>query len=120
MLHVLGQGESDENTSYSNRIELLLRPNYANSKTRIADRRAIAIANACLAYRAKYYQYPAELKDLLPAFLPSVPVAKRGGEHFRYSRSLDPDRGPMLYYAAVPLFGRRFYHMDSGGWRYLD
>ena len=25
----------------------------------------------------------------------------------------------MLYYAVVPLFGRRFYHMDSGGWDIL-
>ena len=89
-------------------------------QNRIADRRAIAIGNACLAYRAKYHQYPAELKDLVPEFLPSVPAAKWGGEYFRYSRGLDPDREPMLYYAAVPPFGRRFYHMESGGWGYLD
>ena len=89
-------------------------------QNRIADRRAIAIGNACLAYRAKYHQYPAELKDLVPEFLPSVPVAKWSGEHFSYSRALDPDREPMLYYAAVPPFGRRFYHMESGGWGYLD
>jgi hypothetical protein len=89
-------------------------------QNRIADRRAIAIGNACLAYRAKYHQYPAELEDLVPEFLPSVPVAKWGGEHFNYSRALDPDREPMLYYAAVPPFGRRFYHMESGGWGYLD
>ena len=75
---------------------------------------AIAIGNACLAYRAKYHQYPAELKDLVPEFLPSVPVAKWGDEHFGYSRALDPDRQPMLYYAAVPPFGRRFYHMERG------
>jgi len=41
-------------------------------QNRMADRRAIAIGNACLAYRAKYHQYPAELKDLVPEFLPSV------------------------------------------------
>ena len=89
-------------------------------QSRIADRRAIAIGNACLAYRAKYHQYPAELKDLVPEFLPSVPVAKWGGDHFRYSRALDPDPEPTLYYAAVPPFGRRFYHMESGWWGYLD
>src|SRR5262249_26844822 len=33
-------------------------------QNRLADRRAIAIGNACLAYRAKYHQYPAELNDL--------------------------------------------------------
>jgi peptidoglycan biosynthesis protein MviN/MurJ (putative lipid II flippase) len=34
-------------------------------QNRIADRRAIAIGNACLAYRAKYYQYPVELNPNL-------------------------------------------------------
>jgi len=89
-------------------------------QNRLADRRAIAIGNACLAYRAKYHQYPAELKALVPEFLPSVPVAKWGGEHFHYSRALEPDREPMLWYEAVPPFGRRFYHMESGWWGYLD
>jgi hypothetical protein len=88
-------------------------------QNRIADRRAIAIGNACLAYRAKYHQYPADLKELVPEFLPSVPAAK-WGEHFSYSRALEPDHEPMLWYAAVPPFGRRFYHMESGGWGYLD
>jgi hypothetical protein len=89
-------------------------------QNRLADRRAIAIGNACLAYRAKYHQYPAELKDLVPEFLPSVPRAKWNGELFSYSRGPSPDHEPMLYYAAVPPFGRRFYHMESGGWGYLD
>ncbi len=47
-------------------------------QNRLADRRAIAIGKACLAYRAKYHQYPAELKELVPEFLTSVPVAKWG------------------------------------------
>ena len=89
-------------------------------QNRLADRRAIAIGKACLAYRAKYHQYPAKLKELVPEFLTSVPAAKWGGEQFSYSRALEPDHEPMLYYAAVPPFGRRFYHMESGRWGYLD
>lgn len=89
-------------------------------QNRIADRRAMAIGKACLAYHAKYHQYPAELRQLVPEFLPSVPAAKWGGEPFIYSRALEPDHEPMLYYAAVPPFGRRFYHMESGRWGYLD
>jgi len=88
-------------------------------QNRIADRRAIAIGNACLAYRAKYHQYPAELEELVPEFLSSVPPAK-WGESFNYSRALNADHEPMLWYAAVPPFGRRFYHMESGTWGYLD
>jgi hypothetical protein len=89
-------------------------------QNRLADSRAIAIGNACLAYHAKYHLYPAELKELVPEFLPSVPVAKWSGEHFSYSRALESDHEPMLWYAAVPPFGRRFYHMESGRWGYLD
>jgi hypothetical protein len=90
-------------------------------QNRVADRRAILIGNACLAYRAKYHQYPAELDELVPEFLSSVPRAKWNGEGFRYSRwPLDADHEPMLYYAAVPPFGRRFYHMESRAWGYLD
>ena len=88
-------------------------------QNRIADRRAIAIGNACLAYRAKYHQYPTELEELVPEFLSSVPPAK-WGESFNYSRALNADHEPMLWYAAVPPFGRRFYHMESGTWGYLD
>lgn len=89
-------------------------------QNRIADLRAIEIGNACVAYRAKYHQYPVGLKELVPEFLSSVPPAKWGGERFCYSRALDADHEPMLWYAAVPPFGRRFYHMESGTWGYLD
>jgi hypothetical protein len=89
-------------------------------QNRLADRRAIAIGNACLAYRAKYHQYPAELSELVPEFLSSVPTAKWGGESFRYSRALNTDHEPMLWYAALPPFGRRFYHMESGSWGSLN
>jgi len=88
-------------------------------QNRLADRRAIAIGNACLAYHAKYHLYPAELKELVPEFLSSVPPAK-WGESFNYSRALNADHEPMLWYEAVPPFGRRFYHMESGAWGYLD
>jgi len=90
-------------------------------QNRAADRRAIMIGNACLAYHTKYHQYPAELEDLVPEFLSSVPRAKWNGEGFRYSRwPLDADHEPMLYYAAMPPLGRRFYHIESRAWGYLD
>ena len=89
-------------------------------QNRIADRRAIAIGNACMAYRAKYHQYPVTLQQLVPEFLPSVPRAKWDGGNFNYSRGLEPNHEPMLWYEAVPPFGRRFYHMESGAWGYLD
>lgn len=87
----------------------------------LADQRAIAIGNACLKFHAKYKRYPDRLDELVPDFLPSVPVAKYTpvGNHFAYSNS--PQGGePMLFYEAFPPFGRRFYHMESGAWGYLD
>jgi hypothetical protein len=40
------------------------------------------------------------------------------GGFFHYYRPTSGE--PMLYYEALPPFGRRFYHMETGGWGYLD
>ena len=88
----------------------------------MADRRAVKLGDACLAYRTKYHHYPTKLEALVPEFIPSVPVARYGllvDDHFWYLPNED-DREPMLYYEAVPPFGRRFYHMESGRWGFLD
>lgn len=90
-------------------------------QNRMADRRSIELGNACLAYRAKYQHYPQHLEELVPEFIPSVPLAKYtlGGGSFFYSSGLS-GKEPMLYYQAMPPFGRCFYHMETGGWGYLD
>ena len=88
----------------------------------MADRRAVKLGDACLAYRAKYHHYPKDLEALVPEFIPSVPVSRYGllgGDRFIYD-SWQDDREPMLWYEAVPPFGRRFYHMESRRWGYLD
>jgi hypothetical protein len=88
-------------------------------QNRMADRRAIELGKACLAYHARYQHYPQHLEELVPEFLPSVPVAKYTlGGFFHYYRPTSGE--PMLYYEALPPFGRRFYHMETGGWGYLD
>jgi hypothetical protein len=81
----------------------------------MADRRAVKLGDACLAYCAKYHRYPKDLKALVPEFISSVPVARYGllgADRFSYFCQED-DREPMLYYEAIPPFGRRFYHMES-------
>ena len=91
-------------------------------QNRMADRRAVKLGDACIAYRAKYHRYPKNLDALVPEFIPSVPVARYGlvgGDYFFYS-SLSDDHEPMLFYEAIPPFGRRFYHMESRSWGYLD
>lgn len=88
----------------------------------MADRGAVKLGDACLAYRAKYHHYPKDLNALAPEFISSVPIARYGllgADHFSYFSRQD-DREPMLYYEALPPFGRRFYHMETRSWGYLD
>ncbi len=63
----------------------------------------------------KYNRYPQRLDDLVPEFIPTVPIAKDtlgGGGSFFYSSR--PGGGePMLYYEVLPPFGRRFYHLET-------
>ena len=90
-------------------------------QNQLADRRAIALGKACIAYHAKYGQYPEWLDNLVPEFVPAVPLAKYTlmSGHFSYFRS-EADKEPMLYYQALPPYGRRFYHLERGNWGYLD
>ena len=91
-------------------------------QNQLADHRAIALGKACMAYHAKYGHYPGRLDDLAPEFISAVPLAKytlSSSSQFTYFRRED-GKEPMLYYEAMPPFGRRFYHMETGGWGYLD
>ena len=91
-------------------------------QNRMADHRAVKLGDACLAYRAKYHHYPKDLQALVPEFISSVPVARYGllgGDRFIYFSQQD-DREPMLFYEAIPPFGRRFYHMKTRSWGFLD
>lgn len=83
-------------------------------QNRMADRRAIKIGSACLAFHAKYQHHSGRLDELVPDFLPSVPVAKYtlGGNNFFYF-SPPEGREPILYYEAFSPSGRRFYHMET-------
>jgi hypothetical protein len=75
-------------------------------QNRMADRRAVKLGDACLAYLAKYHHYPRELNALVPEFISSVPVARYGlpSDRFVY------DGGLTLSYGT---FERREYHVES-------
>ena len=83
-------------------------------QNRMADRRAIQIGNACLAFRVKYQRYPRRLDELVPEFFPSVPAAKYtlGGNQFFY---FSPPSGkePMLFYEALPIFWTAFLPLGN-------
>jgi hypothetical protein len=89
-------------------------------QNRIADQRAVVLGNACLAFHGKYHRYPQRLQELVPEFISALPAAKSlSGIAFVYVPN--PSGGePMLFYEAVPPFGRRFYHIESRSWGFLD
>jgi hypothetical protein len=91
-------------------------------QNRMADRRAVKLGDACLAYRTKYHHYPKELEALVPEFISSVPPPRYSlppTDSFRYFSDAGQEE-PMLWYEVFPLFGRRFYHMESRKWGFMD
>jgi hypothetical protein len=107
------------------------------SQNRIADRKAVKLGDACLAYRAKYHHYPQDLNALVPEFISSVPAARYGlfsdrfvysekGEYFFGSSEngeyVSFARGPMLSYAhPLPLsLHPDFYDIEHRCLAYTD
>ncbi len=85
-----------------------------------ADEKAIELGNACLAYHAKYNRYPKHLEELAPEFVPSIPSAKYVLMASSFFYCFGENGEPEIYYVEMPPFGRRFYHVETGDWGYLD
>jgi hypothetical protein len=87
----------------------------------LARRRADRLVTALEQYRSTTGDYPAHLMDLVPEYLPSVPVAKYTlmFNRFSYEPDLARHRG-FLMYMVIPPFGRRTYWLNTGTWGYLD
>ncbi len=86
--------------------------------------RMIATANgellihACEKYREAKGDYPAQLGDLVPVYLSSVPRAKYccWFSEFRYIGGTTH----LLFWCECPPFGRRIYNFETHEWHYLD
>ncbi|HEX6503612.1 MAG TPA: hypothetical protein VF011_10195 [Terriglobales bacterium] len=85
-----------------------------------ADQKAIDLGNACLAYHAKYNRYPKRLEELVPEFVAEIPAAKQTFISRDFSYCFSGSGEPEIYYIEIPPFGRRFYHIETGRWGYLD
>jgi hypothetical protein len=84
----------------------------------MADRRMERVAAACEQFNAKYHRYPHTLEELVPEFLPSVPLAKyvlNQWSSFAYS-----EEWHWLMYYQRPPFGRKFYTLGTKEVWYLD
>jgi hypothetical protein len=90
------------------------RTSHSNAETIIA---------ACEKYKGKTGEYPAGLKDLVPAYLPKVPVARytlmSGGFYYYRNRGPSTDSYRLIFVNEAP-FGRKVYDSVSKGWHGID
>jgi hypothetical protein len=87
----------------------------------IALVRATRIVGALKLYKAKHGRYPERLQDLVPEYMPWVPLAKDTllFNAFHYWHH-DDDDGGCLMYTIFPPFGRRIYGLADEKWSYID
>jgi hypothetical protein len=80
---------------------------------------AAHVIEACERYREASGAYPKRLEDLVPRYVSGIPRAKYClvWGHFDYSEG---ERSHLLYWYAVPPFGRRIYSFERRTWSFLD
>jgi hypothetical protein len=86
---------------------------------KIAEHRSEIIITALEKYNAQYQHYPDKLDELIPEFLPKIPMAKINllGQFHYYNFKNDKHS---LMYMVIPPFGRAFYSLEEKKWSYLD
>lgn len=89
------------------------------ASSRGTERRAAEVVSACRMHKAKEGVFPERLSDLVPAYLPEVPKARKTlfyGE-FLYSAAPGSHR---LAWTVLPPFGRRWVRLEDGQTGILD
>jgi len=90
---------------------------------RMSHSNAETIIAACEKYKGKTGEYPAGLKDLVPAYLPKVPVARytlmSGGFYYYRNRGPSTDSYRLIFVNEAP-FGRKVYNSANKGWHGID
>jgi hypothetical protein len=86
-----------------------------------AKSRAETVVDACKAYKAANGDYPAQLADLVPAYLPAVPRAKYTLTSAEFKYFHHPGRGEtMLLFTEIPPFMHTSYNFEADRWSTLD
>ena len=75
------------------------------------------IIAACEAYKRQTGTLPDRLEQLVPLFLPKVPLARYSVMYNHYMYLSKP---ALLTYVVFPPFGRRVYDFETTQWNYLD
>jgi hypothetical protein len=81
----------------------------------LAKQRAEDLKTACYQYKEQHGDFPERLQDMVPEFIPNVPLAKytpRYGE-FSYHKG-------NLMWVSIPPFGRPYYDFYAERWGFLD
>ena len=85
-----------------------------------AEHHAADIIAACDAYKGRHGVLPATLQQLVPEFLPAVPLAKYTLSYGAFTYSAASDGAHTLMYVTLPPFGRRVYHFEQRSWSRSD
>ena len=85
----------------------------------LAARRCNHLIAACEQYHSKYNKYPDQLEQLVPEFVPTVPMAKYTMMFNSFSYTSTADRHTILY-VSFPPFGRPYYVFEKHRWGDLD
>jgi len=95
----------------------VLGANTLNNK--LAQNRAEALIVAIEQYHQDNAKYPDKLENLVPQYIPKVPIAKYvlSFNKFWYSNH---NEYPDLYYVDLPPFGRPTYNFNHKKWIYID
>jgi len=83
--------------------------------------KAETVIGALKAYQAKNGQYPDQLEQLVPDYLPAIPKARFSltMNEFRYFVSKDKN-SHNLSYIAMPPYGFTYYNLEKGQWAVKD
>jgi len=87
--------------------------------THIGNRNADKIIHSVEKYKADKGDYPAKLGDLVPEYMPKIPVCayRMVSNQYRYSYT---ETSHSLMYASLPPYGRRLYYFQNKEWTYID
>lgn len=84
----------------------------------IAKKNGEQVVSACESFQAANGRYPKTLEELVPQYLPSIPLAKYcASGQFRYHNS--EDHPPILWWSKFG-FLHRIYSFDRKQWNELD
>jgi hypothetical protein len=87
----------------------------------IAASRADRLLAAIEVYRVEQGEYPRDLEQLVPRYVPKIPCAKYSLYSKNFQYQYDPvKKEGYLMYTSIPPFGRRIVELGTKKWSSMD